>query len=615
MEEPNFYEDLEEKTKALVEPLKEFPVTIQQVGSLFSIHFGRSEIKNFEDILACDLGEFRKMFHHLFEMGIYPPPHFAESWFVSAAHTEEQIAYTRDTITTYLSESGIMKIMRYLWLLFLPFLLSADFKEFIHPESNRVGLIQITDKSKEINQGTWFYVYKALEHFKAEKPDFIILQMNTPGGEVIAAQKISDALKEMDIQYGIPIVCFIDNWAISAGAMIAYSCRFITTTKDGAMGAAEPVILGSSGQLEAASEKVNSAMRADMANRAQFFGRNPFIAEKMVDKDLILVDRNGNLIALNKEEDIQHGDVVVSPKGKLLTLDAQDMVKYGVADIMLQPTKLEPITPEELAKGEWPLSKMLLGTYPFFKEIPNATVELFQMDLKTKFFSWLLSPAISSLLLLGLMFGVYFELSHPGFGLPGSIAVICLLLIIMSSFAFEIGNVFELVLIGLGIAIIVIDLFFLPTFGLLGFFGVAAFLAGLFGLMIPGLENFHYNVDTGQLSEAGKEVIERLGMLFGTVLLGLAGIVIISRFAGYRFSPFNRLVLKTDQEGYQAGNQAQFPPVGTKGKTVSPLRPSGVVELDGDVYDAQSSGEYIDKEVPIVLTRVEGSRLFVKEIK
>lgn len=495
-----------------------------------------------------------------------------------------------------------------LWLL-----LTLPFSNIqVHPDANRVGLIQIVDKSKEINQGTWFYVHKAMEHFQTEPPSFIILEMNTPGGEVIAAQKICDALKEMDIQYGVPIVCFIDNWAISAGAMIAYSCRYITTTKDGAMGAAEPVIMGSSGQLESASEKINSAMRADMANRAQFFGRNPSIAEKMVDKDLILVDRGGNLVAVTSEE---ANDQVISPKGKLLTLDAEEMYKYGVADLLLEPTKLEPITPEEKEAGRWPLSKMLLGTAPFFKAIPNATVELYQMDYKTRFFTFLLSPVISSLLLLGLMFGLYFELSHPGFGLPGSIAVICLLLIILSSFAFEIGNILELVLMALGVAIIVIDLFFLPTFGLLGFFGVVAFLAGLFGMMIPGIENFHYNVDTGTLSEAGKEVMARLGMLFGTFLIGLAGIALISRFARHKHSPFQRLVLNTDQEGYQAGNQTEFPPVGTKGKTVSPLRPAGVVELEGKVHDAQSSGEFIDQGKPVVLTRVEGSRLFVKEIK
>lgn len=107
LEEPNFYEDLEEKTLALVEPLKEYPVTIQRVGSLFSIHFGKSDIKNFEDILSCDVSAFRNMFQYVFDLGIYPPPHFVESWFVSAAHTDEQIAYTRETIASYLASVNI----------------------------------------------------------------------------------------------------------------------------------------------------------------------------------------------------------------------------------------------------------------------------------------------------------------------------------------------------------------------------------------------------------------------------------------------------------------------------------------------------------------------------
>ena len=513
--------------------------------------------------------------------------------------------------------------MKTLWLLFLiPAFLFAgpdvngQLEKYIqiNPSKNQVGLIKIDDKNNGINQGTWFYVFKALEEYKKEKPDFIILELNTPGGEVVAAQKISEALKEIDIQYGIPVVCFINNWAISAGAMLAYSCRFISIVKDAAMGAAEPVMAGASGEMEPTSEKVNSAMRADMANRAQFFGRNPNIAEKMVDKDLILVDRGGTLIALSNPEDVQKTDLIVSPKGKLLTLTGEELVKYGVADILLPPTRLEPITAEEEEKGQWPLRKMLLGTYPFFKAIPDAMVESYQMDYKTRFFSFLLSPVVSSLLVLGLMFGVYFELSHPGFGLPGSVAVICLLLIVLSSFAFQIGNVFELLLIVAGIAIVVVDLFFLPTFGLLGFFGAAAFLMGLFGLMIPGLENFNYNFDSGTLSEAGKEILARIGILFGTFLTGLGGMALISRYAMPRFKPFRKLVLNTDQSGYQAGNSSSFPPIGTEGKAISPLRPAGMVEIEGKSYDAQSSGGFIDKDATIVITRLEGSRIFVREI-
>lgn len=106
-QDPRFYEKLSEKTNALVEPLREavkdLPIAIPCIGSLFSIHFGKREITSFEDVLACDVGQFREMFRSLFEQGIYPPPHYAESWFVSAAHTEEQIDYTKSCILRELS--------------------------------------------------------------------------------------------------------------------------------------------------------------------------------------------------------------------------------------------------------------------------------------------------------------------------------------------------------------------------------------------------------------------------------------------------------------------------------------------------------------------------------
>ena len=211
---------------------------------------------------------------------------------------------------------------------------------------NTIGLIRIDDKKSTISQSTWIYVKSALEYYKKNPPRLIILDLNTPGGEVFAAQKISDALKDFDTQQNIPVVAFINNWAISAGAMLTYSCRFITTTKDGSMGAAEPVHLGEGGQMVTASEKVNSALRTDFANRARFFDRDPNIAEAMVDKDIILVKRYGKIIRLDKEDQIRasgpNPDLVITSKGKLLTLSAQEMIDYGVADLLLQPAKFGP---------------------------------------------------------------------------------------------------------------------------------------------------------------------------------------------------------------------------------------------------------------------------------
>ena len=147
--------------------------------------------------------------------------------------------------------------------------LAAHIK-FTESGPNRVGLITIEDRTNGINESTWIYVKKALDEYKEKKPIFIILELNTPGGEVFAAQKISDALKEMDTQYNIPVVAYINNWAISAGAMLAYSCRFIAVVKDASMGAAEP------SQLSAGEEQ-KSPRKSEFGDAQRFCESRQFL--------------------------------------------------------------------------------------------------------------------------------------------------------------------------------------------------------------------------------------------------------------------------------------------------------------------------------------------------
>ncbi len=485
---------------------------------------------------------------------------------------------------------------------------------------NQVGLIQINDKNGEINQATWLYIHKAAEYYKKTKPLFIILELNTPGGELFAAEKISDELKKLDTQYNIPIVAVIDNWAISAGAMIAYSCRFIAVVKDGAMGAAEPITIGEGGQMTTASEKVNSAVRADFANRASFFDRNPFIAEAMVDKDAILVMREGKIVKLNSDDQIiktgPNPDIMISPKGKLLTLRADQLIQYGVADIMLPSEKTEPITEEELQKGIWPASKNILFHTPFFDKIPQATIHAYQMDWKTHFFVLLANPLVNSILLLGLVLGFYIEFNHPGAGIPGSIAVACLSLIIMSSFSQEIGNMLELILVVVGLAFVAIDLFLIPTFGLLALIGVAFFIIGLFGLMLPGLENVNYEFDTQTFNAAGETFMRHLTWVAGTILLSLGIILLIGRYVMPSLHRYSRLMLvggeQSAKEGYVAGpNPKSLPQPGVEGKVIATLRPTGKVIINDNIYDALSEGEYLEKGTRIVVARIDGNVIVV----
>ena len=503
--------------------------------------------------------------------------------------------------------------MRFILLFFILVaqLGAQDFSKIpLNPQGkNTVGLIHIDDRETSISQATWLYVKQALDYYKKEKPNFIILHMNTPGGEVFAAQKIADALKEMDIQEGIPIITFIDNWAISAGALIAYSTRYIVVSKDAAMGAAEPLTVQGE-TTEVASEKVNSAMRADFANRARFFGRNPLLAEAMVDKDLILVMRGGVITKLDNSDEIQKTDKIITPKGKLLTLDAEQLMEYKVADLLLQPQKLDPVGTQEREKGVWPASKNLLFTAPFFATIPNAEINEYQMDWKTRFLAFLANPAVSSVLFLGLMLGLYMEMSSPGFGLPGTIALISLFLIALSSFALEIAGYLELILLLTGLAILLVELLILPTFGLLGFIGLLLFLAGLLAMLLPGLKNFEFEWDTQTVNAAGETLINRLAWLSAAFLVGIGILYLLAPSLG----KYSRLVLQgNEQEGYIAGESPQFlPEVGSEGEAWTPLRPAGKVMFNDQLYDALSAGEYIEKGDPIFVDRLEGSTLIVR---
>lgn len=485
---------------------------------------------------------------------------------------------------------------------------------------NTIGHLLIDDRTSGISESTWLYVKTGLDHYKKTRPAFIILELNTPGGEVYAAQKISDALKNIDIQDDIPVVAFINNWAISAGAMLAYSSRYIAVVKDGSMGAAEPIVMGQIGETKEASEKINSALRTDFANRARFFDRNPDLAEGMVDKDIIIVLRDGKIERLSAESQIRttdpNPDTVIKAKGKLLTLTSEQLMKYGVADILVPPIKLPPITEAELAKGQWPASQMALFHQPFFDKIPNATIDSYRMDWKTRFFVFLASPIVSSILMLGLMAGFYWEMSSPGLGFPATIAFICLFLIALSSLSLEIANWLEVILLVSGLLIILAELFILPTFGILGIFGILLFLAGLFGMMLPNIGAVKFDFDTKTLNAAGEAFIHRLAWLCATLLAGAGLILLLSRFVTPKFMVWNKFVLDGHEQdtsrGYISGPAAStLPPIGSEGEAMSMLRPAGKIIINGSIFDAISSGNYIEQGTPIVVTQHDGSIIVV----
>lgn len=488
----------------------------------------------------------------------------------------------------------------------------ADHISFSQTEENLIGYLHVK-KDRAIDQSTYIQMKFATEDFKKRGVRFIILHLDTPGGEVLASTKIAELLQKVDLRDDIPVIALIDNWAISAGAMLAYSCRYIGIVKSSIMGAAEPVLMGSEGKMESASEKINSALRAQMASLASYYQRDPLIAKAMVDKDIILVRRNHQIIELGYEKEIKKSDQIISKKGKLLTLNSQEMLDYGVADFMVPMIATAPISSEELEAGQWPFEKSLLAQAPFLDSIPNAAVITYK-DWKITFFSILSNPMIASLLMMGLMIGFYIEINSAGFGIAGSIALGCLALIILNSFAIYTIGVLEVIILLVGIGLVLIEFFLIPGFGFTGVLGIILMIIGLFVLMLPGIGTIDlFNIDSFQL--VAGSIMQRLAYLSGALILSIIIIALLARFVSPKIYRYTKIVLTGEQEskdGYVAGPR-NLPEVGKKGKAYTALRPFGKITIKSELYEATTEGKFIEKGTSITVISIEGNKVIVRE--
>lgn len=484
-------------------------------------------------------------------------------------------------------------------------------------EENLIGYLHV-GPDHQINQSTYLYFKFALEEFRNKGVRFVLLHLNTPGGEVLSSIKIVDMLQKMDLNYGIPVIAHIDDWAVSAGAMLAYACRFIAVSPNSLMGAAEPVLIDSNQQMQSAPEKVNSALRAEFASLASFYGRNPLLAEAMVDQEMTLVVRNHKIVKLHSEDQIRAGganpDIIITSHGKLLTLTADQLIDLGVADFMV-PLQLTASQRElDDNAGTWPATQMPLFKVSYFSDIPHAVVMAYQ-DWRITFFTILSNPVIMSLLFIGLVIGFYIEINTPGFGLPGSIGLACLALILLSSFSTEAIHWIELIILVGGLILLAIELFVIPGFGVVGILGIILTIVGLFALMLPGIDKLNlFHWDSFQL--VGAVFLERLAWLCGALIFSVIVIVLLARFYSHRFFRFSKLVLHGEQEGFISGIPRELmPEEGELGETITPLRPSGKVHIGEHIYDAIAQTGYLDKNLAIEVVRVEGSRLVVRPVE
>ncbi|MDC0878219.1 nodulation protein NfeD [Candidatus Marinimicrobia bacterium] len=332
---------------------------------------------------------------------------------------------------------------KHIWLFILFLTLGSSIAE---ESKKNIYVVPIQDT---IDLGIPAFVNRAISAAEKNSAELIIFDIDTFGGRVDAATQIKDAISATDIT----TIAFINRRAISAGSLISLSCDQIYMTDGGTIGATSVVDMSGSKQ----SEKSQSYMREEMAATAEKAGKNTDIARGMVDEELSF-----EFLIINGDS-LKVDDIEGRKEGKLITLTTELALKYNIAD-----GKSESV--EEL------LSNLGIENYNIITLSENWSEDLVR---------FLTDPTISSLLTTFGTIGIISELYSAGWGIGGTIGIVCLTLALGASYLTQLASSMDLLIIFSGLLLLVVEFIAIPGFGFFGIAGIGVLFYGLYLLLIP----------------------------------------------------------------------------------------------------------------------------------
>jgi membrane-bound serine protease (ClpP class) len=422
-----------------------------------------------------------------------------------------------------------------------PLVLHLKINDVIDPRTNRYSELGL-EKAVELDA------------------DYVILELDTYGG----ALNDADDIRTRILNFDRPIYTYINKDAASAGALISIACDSIYMAKGSSIGAATVVTQDGA----AAPDKYQSYMRSIMRSTAEAKGRDPRMAEAMVDEDIELDS--------------------IATEGKILTLSTSEAIKYGFCEA-------EVGSIDDIMKRSG---------------IEDYELQEFKLGATEKIISLFLNPFVSGILILIIIGGIYFELQTPGVGFPILASLVAVILYFVPNYLNGLAENWEIILFVVGIILIGLEVFVIPGFGIAGILGLICTLGSLVLVML--------NNDVFDFSFVAEQEIF---VSVTTVLAGMLGAIIVMFFGGARLlnsNVFKRIALQDVQDsehGFTSTFYKAKSMIGKKGMTYTRLRPSGKVEIDGEIYDAFTRGNFIDEGVEVEVISDEGTSLKVKEAK
>jgi membrane-bound serine protease (ClpP class) len=420
------------------------------------------------------------------------------------------------------------------------------------------SLVYTISVREEISPGMARKFGKAMQEATALGADKIILHINTYGGLLDAADSIRTAI----LNSPIPVIAFIDNNAASAGALISIACDRIYMRSGANIGAATVV----DASAQPLPDKYQSYMRAMMRSTAEKRGRDPLIAEAMVDPRTYIPG--------------------VNDSGKVLSFTTREAILNGYCD------------------GQ---AESLQAVYDL-ESVTTWQEAVFVPSFLDNLISILVNPMVSGILLLLMLGGIYYELQAPGIGFPLLVAGIAAVLYFAPLYIEGMAANWEILLAICGFVLLAVEIFVLPGFGIAGISGIVLLIVA-FTFSMVGNDGFDFS---------GVPADSLLNSL-GVVMISVTGGIVLSFFTGNRLlhsRRFERMVntgTMTASSGYTSSDAEMGSMIGQYGVALTVLRPMGKVSIGGVSYPASSESGFTNQGTKIVVTRIDGNTMWVKE--
>lgn len=401
--------------------------------------------------------------------------------------------------------------------------------------------------------------------------DVVIVRLNTYGGAVDAA----DFIRTRIIKSAVPVVAFVDDKAISAGALIALACDSVYMRQGGSMGAASVV----NGQGELMPDKYQSFMRSLMRATAESHGK------------VIHVEANGDTVE-QWRRDPRTTEAMVGGKdtASVLSFTVEEAIAAGYCE-----GKAESV---EQIVSSW----LKMGS--------DCVIDTYQPTFIDSLFGFLSNPAVQAILIMLIVGGVYFELQSPGIGFALLVAIVAAALYFAPLYLEGFAAVWEIVVFLVGVILLLLELFVIPGFGIAGLSGIACIIIGLIAALLG-----NNALDFGMITS--DNIMDAILIVLSGILLGVIVVLYVSHKIGSK-GIMRKSALDKEQrldEGYIGVPAELGKYVGKEGVACTVLRPGGKIKIGDDTFDAVSLSGFVEQGTTVKVVKYENAQLYVEPAK